>query len=101
MSACAVRKILEIQEDAECVVLGTVYKEQRLRPSILDEYTKGRGGRGVVGLSNFCSDDDVAILEDEGSRVRLGGGNLPVSQVVTGAGQTAGVRPAGDSLRIM
>lgn len=33
-------KTLGVSEDVECVVVGTLFKQQRLRPSILDEYTK-------------------------------------------------------------
>ncbi len=40
---CVVVKILEVggrEEGRPCCVLGTVYKDQKLKPSILDEYTK-------------------------------------------------------------
>ena len=33
-------KILELKEEQECVVVGTLYKEMKLKPSILDEYAK-------------------------------------------------------------
>ena len=38
----AVKKILEIPEDREVAVLGTIYKEMKLKPSILAEYTEVR-----------------------------------------------------------
>lgn len=39
----AAAKILELDEDVDCVLIGTLYKEMRLKPSILDEYTKDMG----------------------------------------------------------
>lgn len=39
----AAAKILDLEEEVECVLIGTVYKEMRLKPSILDEYTKDMG----------------------------------------------------------
>lgn len=42
-SAGAVVKILEVgaqEEGLEVCVVGTLYKDMKLKPSILDEYTK-------------------------------------------------------------
>jgi DNA polymerase delta subunit 2 len=33
-------KVLELQDGQPCVVIGTVYKDMKLKPSILDEYVK-------------------------------------------------------------
>jgi hypothetical protein len=49
-------KTLGVGEDVDCVVIGTLFKQQRLRPSVLDEYTKDgalkqvrvRGGRRAL-----------------------------------------------------
>jgi hypothetical protein len=35
-----VTKILELPEGQEVAVIGTLYKEMKLKPSILDEYNK-------------------------------------------------------------
>lgn len=32
--------ILNLPEAKECVVIGTAYKEMKLKPNILDEYVK-------------------------------------------------------------
>ena len=37
-----VSKILDLPEGQEVAVVGTVYKEMKLKPSILDEYNKAR-----------------------------------------------------------
>ncbi|KAK9813992.1 hypothetical protein WJX73_008449 [Symbiochloris irregularis] len=41
-------KILELVEGEEVAVIGTVYKEMKMKPSILDEYTKDRGDHFLV-----------------------------------------------------
>ena len=37
---CAVANILTLPENEEVLVVGTVYKDMKLKPSILDEYVK-------------------------------------------------------------
>ena len=39
-TAPAVEGVLNLPEGQECCVIGTVYKEMRLKPNILDEYVK-------------------------------------------------------------
>jgi DNA polymerase delta subunit 2 len=39
-SCPAVSKILDLPEGQEVAVLGTIYKEMKLKPSILSEYNK-------------------------------------------------------------
>ncbi|GLC37503.1 hypothetical protein PLESTB_001754600 [Pleodorina starrii] len=98
--------ILEVQESKEVAVIGTIYKNMKLNPSILDEYCKDRGLKAALGAANFCADDDSVVLEDEGARMVLsapaaagggastsaasaaaaGGGDMPlnVQELVTG-----------------
>ncbi|XP_062079725.1 DNA polymerase delta small subunit-like [Humulus lupulus] len=35
-----VRTVLELEEGKECIVVGTLYKHMKLKPSILEEYSK-------------------------------------------------------------
>ena len=65
-------RIVDIPEDKEVFLVGTMYKEMGLKPSILNEYSKG----GSVALSKskkekFTQAGDQAVLEDEGGRVTL------------------------------
>jgi len=77
-----VRKILAVGDGTgeECVVVGTAYKDMKLRPSILDEYSRdallaaslagavpGGGARG----ENYCGEGDALVLEDDGARMAL------------------------------
>ncbi|DBA76745.1 TPA: hypothetical protein ACH3X2_008775 [Trebouxia sp. C0005] len=76
--------ILTLPENDEVLVVGTVYKDMKLKPSILDEYVKDRGASQLVGRTKFIGADDSIILEDESARMKLRGEGLPVGQLVTG-----------------
>lgn len=39
-SFCAVKGVLDLPEGQEVVVIGTLYKDMKLKPSILSEYSK-------------------------------------------------------------
>lgn len=67
----AVVKILGVGEEQEVAVVGTLYKDMKLKPSILDEYSKYSGFKQTLGGTTFCSDDDSLVLEDEGARMTL------------------------------
>lgn len=80
-------KVLDISPDRYCVIAGTVYKEMKLKPCILDEYNKTATGSvtGAAAASaaattanggaaeKHMSADDALILEDEFGRVSLTG----------------------------
>lgn len=36
----AVNTVLGLEEGKECILVGTLYKHMKLKPSILDEYSK-------------------------------------------------------------
>lgn len=68
-------KIIEcetMKPGEECVLIGTVYKEMQLKPSVLDEFRDqyGVASSGTSG-ANYCRDDDSLLLEDESGRIRL------------------------------
>ncbi|XP_022158343.1 DNA polymerase delta small subunit [Momordica charantia] len=75
--------IIELEEGKECIIIGTVYKHMKLKPTILDEYSKERSATPLVKPHNFMHPDDQLVLEDEGGRVKLSGAVLP-SVYVTG-----------------
>ncbi|KAF8398510.1 hypothetical protein HHK36_017439 [Tetracentron sinense] len=76
--------VLGLKEGKECVIVGTLYKHMKLKPSILDEYSKERSAVPLVKPHNFMHPDDQLILEDESGRVKLGGTVLSPSLFVTG-----------------
>jgi len=63
-------RIVDIPEDRDVFLVGTVYKEMGLKPSILDEYNKKRGDV-ETRRERFTQAGDQAVLEDEGGRVTL------------------------------
>ncbi|KAL0405011.1 UNVERIFIED_CONTAM: DNA polymerase delta small subunit [Sesamum radiatum] len=68
----------------ECIIVGTLYKHMKLKPSILDEYSKERSASPLVKPHNFVHSDDYLVLEDESGRVKLRGSLLLPSVYVTG-----------------
>lgn len=91
-------RILGIPEEGEVAIVGTLYKEMKLKPSILDEYVKDRALSEQLGRARFTGPEDRLVMEDEGARVSLCGEALPVGQCVTGvvAAVRGRVRPNGD-----
>lgn len=61
----------------KCIVIGTLYKSQQLKPNILLEYTREKFiedadiGLGFQEEANRTSESDFLILEDEYGRARL------------------------------
>ncbi|CAK9148463.1 unnamed protein product [Ilex paraguariensis] len=76
--------VLELEEGKECIIVGTLYKHMKLKPSILDEYSKERSATPLVKPHNFMHPDDDLVLEDESGRVKLAGTVLIPSIYVTG-----------------
>lgn len=91
-------RVLEVPEEGEVVIVGTLYKEGRLKPSILDEYVKDRGVATGLGHKRFTEPDDRVVLEDEGARLGLAGDALRAGECVTGvvAAVRGRVRADGD-----
>ncbi|KAJ4979957.1 hypothetical protein NE237_010737 [Protea cynaroides] len=77
-------KVLGLEEGKECIIVGTLYKHMKLKPTILDEYSKERSAVPLVKSHNFMHPEDYLVLEDESGRVKLGGTLLEPSLFVTG-----------------
>ncbi|KAE9598289.1 putative DNA-directed DNA polymerase [Lupinus albus] len=76
--------VLELEEGKECVIIGTLYKHMKLKPRVLDEYSKEKSTIPLVKPHNFIHSDDYLILEDEKGRVKLGGNFISPSVYATG-----------------
>ncbi|KAL6523208.1 DNA polymerase delta subunit 2 [Orobanche gracilis] len=76
--------VLGLEKGKECVIVGTLYKHMKLKPSVLDEYSKERTASPLVKPHNFIHSDDYIVLEDESGRVKLRGTCLLPSVYVTG-----------------
>lgn len=80
------KSTLDIKQDQKCVLVGTLYKDMKLKPSILKEYAREVFAEVTEDLDNFVSDDDLLILEDEYGRVKLisENGKLKVNELISG-----------------
>ena len=83
------RAVLELCEDEACVIVGTIYKDMKDKPIILDEYVKGYGeeAEGAAATTReeratYTREDDGLEFEDEGARVKLLG--VDAGKFVTG-----------------
>ncbi|XP_078438148.1 DNA polymerase delta small subunit [Wolffia australiana] len=76
--------VLDLEQGKECIVTGTIFKHMKLKPKILDEYSKERSVVPLVKPHNFVHLDDNLIMEDESGRVKLAGSVLVPSTFVTG-----------------
>ncbi|XP_076904612.1 DNA polymerase delta small subunit-like [Bidens hawaiensis] len=76
--------VLGLEEGKECIIVGTLYKHMKLKPTILSEYSQERSATPLVSPDNFVHTDDTLVLEDESGRVNLKGNVLSPSVYVTG-----------------
>ncbi len=78
------KKILEVEPGLECAVIGTLYKDMKLKPSVLDDYAKNKSLQPHLAGTKFVSGDDTLVLEDEGARMKLQGSSLRPEDFVSG-----------------
>ncbi len=82
-------RIVDAHPGVECVVVGTLYKDMPLKPTILDEYEDNPEEvvAATAARSNFCGSDDALVLEDDHGRISLNLSQNPT--VFTGAAPPA------------
>lgn len=79
-------RVLDLRMGVSAYVIGAIFKEMPLKPSVLREYTKEQAILLVPEKENFVSPKDAMILEDETGRIKLVIEDLElISQNVTGA----------------
>ncbi|XP_031618741.1 DNA polymerase delta small subunit isoform X2 [Contarinia nasturtii] len=80
-----IKKMADLREDnpEKCVILGTTFVHQKLKPSILREISEETQLTPQPVRQNFADESDMVILEDEVQRIQLLG-EFPVHQFVTG-----------------
>lgn len=80
-----IRKLTDLREDnrEKCVLIGTTFVHQKLKPSILKEISEETQMTPQPIRSNFADDTDVLVLEDETQRIQLLG-EITVHNFVTG-----------------
>ncbi|XP_008470664.1 DNA polymerase delta subunit 2-like [Diaphorina citri] len=81
----SVLKLSDLNETdtEECVIIGTLFKHQQLKPNILKEISEELKLVPQPQHTHFVSDSDELILEDELQRIPLHG-NIDIHNQVTG-----------------
>ncbi|XP_075978642.1 DNA polymerase delta subunit 2 [Anticarsia gemmatalis] len=78
-------KLCELREKGTtCVIIGTLFKLQELKPSILKELSDQLEIIPQAPRTHFVHESDSLVLEDELQRIKLVGECIDVHQVVTG-----------------
>ncbi|XP_053954084.1 DNA polymerase delta subunit 2 [Anastrepha ludens] len=74
-SSHSVKKLCELREDQteQCIIIGTIYKHQNHKPSILREISEENQLAPQPPRKYYADLEDKIILEDELQRVRLCG----------------------------
>lgn len=72
---CKLHKLTEEKYD-KCVVIGTLFKDQKLKPSVLKRLAEGNQLIPQPVLTHFTDESDVLFMEDEVQRYHIiGTGN--------------------------
>ncbi|KAK7072105.1 DNA polymerase delta subunit 2, partial [Halocaridina rubra] len=83
-SKVPLKRLFELDEGSgRSIVVGTLFKRQELKPSILKEISEEHHLVPQPIAERYVSDDDEIILEDELQRIQLVS-NLEVPKLVTG-----------------
>lgn len=78
-----VRKLDQLQPGEECVIIGTIFKNMKLKPNVLLEIGKSYRILAPPPKPRYTDDSDEVILEDESQRILLIG-NINVKKTITG-----------------
>lgn len=80
-----IKELRDLREQSQeiCVIIGTLFKQQTLKPSILKEISEKNQLVPQPLRTNYVDDSDKLILEDTLQRIKVTG-KLDVHNVVTG-----------------
>ncbi|TDG53270.1 hypothetical protein AWZ03_000085 [Drosophila navojoa] len=73
-----IMKLCELrgEQNVQCIIIGTIYKHQAHKPSILRDISEENQLAPQPQRQNYSEPEDKLILEDELQRVRLQGGEF-------------------------
>ncbi|KAH8301897.1 hypothetical protein KR044_000460 [Drosophila immigrans] len=81
-----IMKLCELrgEQDVHCIIIGTIYKHQAHKPSILRDISEENQLAPQPQRQNYAEPGDKVILEDELQRVRLQGDQIAGRSLATG-----------------
>ncbi|KAL2129801.1 hypothetical protein VTI74DRAFT_7292 [Chaetomium olivicolor] len=84
--ATKVDRVLDVRQGQLCWVVGTVYMDMPLKPSVLEDVSKDRWISAPVTADHYYSESggESIMLEDDSGRIRLVGNVLKNYFLVTG-----------------
>lgn len=68
------QRIIDISENEQVIIIGTIYKEMTKKPSVLSEIENSSNISDILTMNtheNITSDTDYLVLEDETGRILL------------------------------
>jgi len=78
-----VRKLFELKNAEDCILIGTLFKHMEIKPNILKEISDEHNLVVVPSSGRYTQDEDILILEDELQRITLKG-KIDVHSMATG-----------------
>ena len=57
-----VNKILNVKNGERCALIGTLYKDMKLKPSILDEVNAREVGEGITMMDRMITPHPTLVL---------------------------------------
>jgi len=82
-----VERVLDVRQGQLCWMVGTVYMDMPLKPSVLEDISKDRWIGNPITTGHYFQDDGsgtTIMLEDDSGRIRLVGSCLQDFFLVTG-----------------
>ncbi|XP_060521771.1 DNA polymerase delta subunit 2 [Cylas formicarius] len=79
---CKLHKLTE-ENYEKCVVIGTLFKDQKLKPSVLKQLAEANNLDPQPILAHFTDESDILYMEDEVQRYHIVG-NINDKKLITG-----------------
>lgn len=77
-------RVLDVVPNKKVWVVGTIYREMKNKPNIIDDLVKINHGITPEHAEKYTTPQDLFYIEDEHGRMAIAGNALHLSQLVTG-----------------
>lgn len=83
-----VPRVLNVRQGDPCWIIGTIYREMKYKPNVLEDVSKSHYGAPPIHHDRYVSHEndnvDKVLLEDESGRIQLTGDVIQSELLVTG-----------------